>query len=46
MLLRGLREPEKNEREQGIVCRMITSLIKITSQDQMPLEKVESASES
>lgn len=35
MWLRGLREPKKNEREQGIICRMIESLIKITSQDQM-----------
>lgn len=35
MLLRDLRELEKNEREQGIICRMIKSLIKITSQDQM-----------
>lgn len=35
MSLRGLREPRKNECEQGIICRMIKSLIKITSQDQM-----------
>lgn len=34
-MLRGLREHGKNEREQGIVCRTIKSLIKITSQDSM-----------
>lgn len=44
MLLRDLREPGRSE--QGIVCKMIKSLIKITSQDQWPLEKVGNASES
>lgn len=45
MLLRGLREAGKNEHEQGIICRMIKSLIKITSQGQWPLEKVGNTSE-
>lgn len=39
MLLKGLREPGKNEHDQGIIRGMIKSLIKITSQGQWPLEK-------
>lgn len=35
MVLRGLREPGKNEHAQRILSRIIKSLIRIASQDQM-----------